>query len=545
MKKIFFISIIFAALIVSVPLFAAFESFVINVSASVDDALTVSPSLLEYGMVFPQQEIDKFINVGLSQSFQNEPTADEVLYVIKQKPKCGLPIPDTQPVQYSAFGRATEDGQGNFICPQGYIRLPMLCPYLSKYDNDPQDQNDEAGISAFHGTLLNWDINTTNSTQVGGKLSKTGNDLEDSWKIDLKVPCFKDECSQDWDSFVKKANPSAIPADFVQPQTNKKQMLGCDLWIEVTKINNNTKTFCGDGIKQTPNQTGTGGPNNDGNEACDGIDGVTQGFTCSASCVLVPISQCTIGNTLSCNTGLLGICAAGTQTCVEPGTWGSCVQNQQPIAENCSNGIDDDCDGFTDRNDTDCQQTCFDKTDVMLVLDRSNSIDAGEMASLKSAAHSFVTALNPTTVGNHIGQTNFSTYGHFDLHLTGNKTLVDNAINSLVSGAFTNLMEGISYASGELADTNIVYERPAVPDFMIIITDGNPNRPVNSTIARVQAKAAADSAKAAGVTIYVVGVGSDVDATYLKTIASGNDHYYPVANYASLADTLAQIANCR
>ena len=57
----------------TVPLFAAFESFVINVSASVDDALTVDPALLEYGMVFPQQEIDKFVNVGLSQSFQDEP----------------------------------------------------------------------------------------------------------------------------------------------------------------------------------------------------------------------------------------------------------------------------------------------------------------------------------------------------------------------------------------------------------------------------------------------------------------------------------------
>ena len=376
-------------------------------------------------------------------------------------------------------------------------------------------------------------------------MSKTGQDLQDSWKIDLKVPCFEGECAQDWDSFVKKSNPSANSADFVQPQENKKQMLGCDLWIEVTKINNNTKTVCGDGIKQTPNETGTGGPANDGIEECDGIDGVTQGFTCSASCVLVPISECTIDNTRSCNTGLLGICAAGTQTCVEPSTWGSCIQNQQPVNEICTNGLDDDCDGLTDTNDTDCQQQCFDKTDVMLVLDRSNSIDAGEMASLKTAAHSFVDSLDPTADGNHMGQTNFSTYGHFDLHLTGNKTLIDNAIDSLAAGAYTNLMEGIVYAANELKDTNIAYERPAAPDFMIIITDGNPNRPVDSATARAQAKSAADSAKAAGVTLYVVGVGADVDATYLKTIASGDDHYYPVVDYTSLSDTLEEIANCQ
>lgn len=37
------------------------------------------------------------------------------------------------------------------------------------------------------------------------------------------------------------------------------------------KINN----FCGDGIKQSPNTEGRGGVNNDGQEDCDGLDGVT------------------------------------------------------------------------------------------------------------------------------------------------------------------------------------------------------------------------------------------------------------------------------
>ena len=29
-------------------------------------------------------------------------------------------------------------------------------------------------------------------------------------------------------------------------------------------------TYCGDGIKQTPNESGTGGKKNDGYEECDG-----------------------------------------------------------------------------------------------------------------------------------------------------------------------------------------------------------------------------------------------------------------------------------
>ena len=41
----------------------------------------------------------------------------------------------------------------------------------------------------------------------------------------------------------------------------------------VTDINDCTTTYCGDGIVQQPNETGTGGVNDDGFEQCDGADG--------------------------------------------------------------------------------------------------------------------------------------------------------------------------------------------------------------------------------------------------------------------------------
>jgi hypothetical protein len=51
------------------------------------------------------------------------------------------------------------------------------------------------------------------------------------------------------------------------------------------------------------------------------------------------------GGGVACNTGKLGICAAGTTACV--GGAITCVQNQQPSAEVC-NGLDDDCNGVVD-----------------------------------------------------------------------------------------------------------------------------------------------------------------------------------------------------
>lgn len=48
----------------------------------------------------------------------------------------------------------------------------------------------------------------------------------------------------------------------------------------------------------------------------------------------------------ACNTGLPGICGAGTLTCVGGGL--SCQQNNVPVAETCGNGLDDNCNGLVD-----------------------------------------------------------------------------------------------------------------------------------------------------------------------------------------------------
>ena len=55
--------------------------------------------------------------------------------------------------------------------------------------------------------------------------------------------------------------------------------------------------------------------------------------------------NCDIGDSRTCmEGGLVGACAAGTQTCSDGG-YGAC--SIAPVAESC-NGVDDDCDGLTD-----------------------------------------------------------------------------------------------------------------------------------------------------------------------------------------------------
>lgn len=81
---------------------------------------------------------------------------------------------------------------------------------------------------------------------------------------------------------------------------------------------------------------------------------------------------------------------------------------------------------------------CLGVADVMLVMDRSGSIDDTELATMKTAANAFVTALNPSASGIHVGLVSFSGAGtgsltdaSMDQRLTGNGADVQTAINTL------------------------------------------------------------------------------------------------------------------
>jgi len=191
---------------------------------------------------------------------------------------------------------------------------------------------------------------------------------------------------------------------------------------------------------------------------------------------------------------------------------------------------------------------CKGKIDLMLVLDRSGSINSTELTQLKNAANSFITALAPTLNGVHTGQTSFATNATLNLHLTDNEAAAHAAINALVAGGNTNLAGGINLANGELANPGDGHDRADIdsPDVMVIITDGAPNVPSPSANAQAQATAAANAADAAGTEVFVLGVGVIASTeTFLKNnIATNLAHYFSVANFANLEAALVQIAEC-
>jgi len=225
MKKIFLGLGALATAIALVPLFAAFEAHVINVTATIENALSVPLEEIEFGTVFPQEYLVKPFSISLSRSFLAEDRVDDVEYIIRQKPKCIGIEGDT------VSGEV--DDNGNMTCPNEYNLMPLLCRYLSKHpDGTPEN---DGSLPAFHeiGEVVDghWVWN-----DVNGRLAKSEDDTEDTWGIDLATPCFEGYCAQDWADFVHEHNPNAEAGDYIQPTENEHELFGCDLWVEVTGV---------------------------------------------------------------------------------------------------------------------------------------------------------------------------------------------------------------------------------------------------------------------------------------------------------------------
>ncbi|HBT81360.1 hypothetical protein A2757_01745 [Candidatus Giovannonibacteria bacterium RIFCSPHIGHO2_01_FULL_48_47] len=226
MKKKIILGIAAAGTAVAMlPLFAAFEAHVINVTATIENALSVSPLEIAFGTVFPEEVRLATATIAMSRSFFEEPDADDIEYHIRQKPKCF----DGE----EGFGRVTEvpdpqnPGRTIFVCEdEEFEMLPILCPYLSKEDDKSPDN--DGNLAAFHGPTSTpaWTPSVASFFDVFGVLAKSEDDIEDSWTIDLHVPCFIGNCAQD----------EEIPDEYELDPALESELFGCDLWVEVNRV---------------------------------------------------------------------------------------------------------------------------------------------------------------------------------------------------------------------------------------------------------------------------------------------------------------------
>ncbi|HOZ56304.1 MAG TPA: DUF4215 domain-containing protein [bacterium] len=224
-----------------------------------------------------------------------------------------------------------------------------------------------------------------------------------------------------------------------------------------------------------------------------------------------------------------------------------CGDGKVDPGEECDDGNADNNDSC--KNDCTLPNICEFDLDVMMVMDRSGSMgyDSPTRISLaKTAVNSFLGDLKN---GDQSGLVSFANTASLDKQLSNNHTQTQAAVSALFPYGATNIGDAIALAKGELTSSRI---NPDANQVMILVTDGRANYPYGTGYGENPADVnyaleKANEAFLAGIKIFTIGLGSDINADMLKQIASttGGKYYYaPTAQDLSDIFALVKMGVC-
>ncbi len=198
---------------------------------------------------------------------------------------------------------------------------------------------------------------------------------------------------------------------------------------------------------------------------------------------------------------------------------------------------------------------CTTPVDTMLVFDRSGSMDIGRksppepLTSARNAASSYVDVLE---LADKVGLVSFATTASnpIDHELSIDHERVKGAISgiSIEKGSlqYTNLGDALKGAFEELSGNRRTKDAKRV---IVALTDGIANRPLDPTnsenieYAEEYAVSQSKAIREAGVELYVVGLGKDLnDALLRDSIATNPEHYFNAPTAEDLQTIYKNIA---
>jgi uncharacterized protein YegL len=178
------------------------------------------------------------------------------------------------------------------------------------------------------------------------------------------------------------------------------------------------------------------------------------------------------------------------------------------------------------------------QADILLVVDRSNSMNDSDISGrpkIVAAKEAVLTFLDLMDLQrDQVGLATLQSTARLDVQLTQDKTAVAVAIAGIQATGGTDIAAGIDVAVAELSSPR---HRAKAKPIIILLTDGNP---FNST--RLTTVEAADRARHMGITIYSIGLGTDVDPNLLRVVARTGQYYFAAPTGAQLRDVYAAIA---
>jgi len=166
--------------------------------------------------------------------------------------------------------------------------------------------------------------------------------------------------------------------------------------------------------------------------------------------------------------------------------------------------------------------------EIMLLIDRSNSMAGTKLAAAKGAATSFVSSPDLNLALGRLGLVTFSDVVSLDQPLTTDRDAMRSAIAAVNHGGATDIAGAFRRAAQHVAEAGRADARAV----MLMMTDGRPNREGQPY---VEAYLEAARVRASGGLVYTIGLGDTVVDELMVAMAGSADRYFPAPDAASLA----------
>ena len=169
--------------------------------------------------------------------------------------------------------------------------------------------------------------------------------------------------------------------------------------------------------------------------------------------------------------------------------------------------------------------------DVMLVIDTSSSMRGAKLDAAISAARWFLVLVDGRR--DRVGLASFDSVGRRDYLLTQDLNAVSRQLDGLGTGQGTRIDLGLEVALEELR----LRGRDGTPKMIVLLSDGQPTGGSEEYTLEL-----AQLARQRGVTVVAVGLGGDVDGTFLQRVARTPGQYYFAPDQAALRGIYESIA---